>query len=143
MEKKNYCGDIGGEDRFIEDKKFYHDSMSPGPGKYNPNYNFFKYYQHKNGYMGIKLKEDQNTIYTDKPKKISLDAFHMKHSMGTIYNQNKTLDRNIRFKMFQKESNINNNTNETNKIHFRKLKKIFVNKTNSPNMAKVNITFNK
>lgn len=141
--KRIIGGDIGGEDRFIEDKKFYHDSMSPGPGKYNPNYNFFKYYQHKNGYMGIKLKEDQNTIYTDKPKKISLDAFHMKHSMGTIYNQNKTLDRNIRFKMFQKESNINNNTNETNKVHFRKLKKIYVNKTNSPNMAKVNITFNK
>ena len=67
--KRIVGGDIGLGGRFIEDKKLFHESLSPGPGRYNPNYNYFKYRQNKCGYMGIKLKEDQNTIYTDRPKK--------------------------------------------------------------------------
>ena len=139
--KRVVGGDIGLDDRFPEDKKLGYESMSPGPGRYNPNYNFFKYKQNKNGYMGIKLKEDQNTIYTNRPKNISLDAYNIKHLVGTNYNNSNSLDKTTRFKLFRRESKTNKD--DVNKIHFRKLKKLFANKLNNQNIEKTNITFNK
>ena len=142
--KRIVGGDIGLNERFSEDKKLSYESLSPGPGRYNPNYNFFKYKQNKNGYMGIKLKEDQNTIYTDRPKNVSLDAYNIKHLIGTNYNNNSkynSLDKTVRFKIFRKDSKINKD--DINKIQFRKLKKLFGDKLNKQNIGKTNITFNK
>ena len=41
--------------------KLYYDAISPGPGKYNPDYESFKFKQNKYGYMGIKLSEDKGS----------------------------------------------------------------------------------
>ena len=141
--KRIVGGDIGLGDRFLENKKLGYQSISPGPGRYNPNYIFFKYKQNKNGYMGIKLKEDQNTIYTDRPKNVSLDAYNIKCLIGTNHNNIKSnsLDGNIRFKIFKKDEK--NNKDEINKIQFRKLKKLFGDKLYKQNIiAKTNTTFN-
>jgi hypothetical protein len=94
--------------------------------------------------MGIKLKEDQNTIYTDRPKNVSLEAYNIKHLIGTNYNNNSkynSLDKTVRFKIFRKDSKINKD--DINKIQFRKLKKLFGDKLNKQNIGKTNITFNK
>ena len=143
--KRIVGGNIGLEDRFLEDKKFVYESISPGPGRYNPNYIFFKYYQNKNGYMGMKLKEDQNTIYTDRPKNISLDSKNIKHLIGTNYSNNNikstTNAKNIRYKLFKIEPKTNKN--DGNKTHFKILKKTFENKIQNQKIDKANITFNK
>ena len=142
--KRIIGGDIGLEGRFLENKKLGYQSISPGPGRYNPNYNFFKYKQNKNGYIGIKLKEDQNTIFTDRPKNVSLDAYNIKHLIGANnqnINNNNSLDMNIRFKIFKKD--VKNYKDDINKIQFRKLKKIFADRLNKQNIEKSSTTFNK
>ena len=144
--KRIVGGDIGLEGRFLEDKKLFHESLSPGPGRYNPNYIFFKYRQHKCGYMGIKLKEDQNTIFTDRPKNISLDAYNVKHLIGSNYNSlNESMDKDkdIRHKIFKINDFNYNNAEDIKKNQFRKLKIIFKNKLNKPNNIKSNSTFHK
>ena len=93
--------------------------------------------------MGIKLKEDQNTIYTDRPKNVSLYAYNIKCLIGTNHNNIKSnsLEGNIRFKIFKKDEK--NNKDEINKIQFRKLKKMFGDKLYKQNIiAKTNTTFN-
>ena len=140
--KRIVGGDIGLEGRFTEDKKLFYESQSPGPGRYNPNYNFFKFSQNKYGYMGIKFNDNHYTINTDRPKHISLDAFNMKHLLGN-YNKNvdnKNMNKDIRFKFFKKEAK-NNNAKEIKKIQFIKLRKLFEDKKNQHNIAKTNISY--
>ena len=48
-------GDIGLDDRFIENRKFAEDLETPGPGRYNPKDIYFKYNHYPGGYMGMKL----------------------------------------------------------------------------------------
>ena len=48
-------GDIGLDDRFIENRKFAEDLETPGPGRYNPKDIYFKYSHYPGGYMGMKL----------------------------------------------------------------------------------------
>jgi len=127
-------GNIGIEDRFVEDKKYYYDSILPGPGKYNPDYESFKYKQNKYGYMGIKLSEDHNNIKTDRPKKISLNAYNIKHLIGSkSYNdiikgksENKISIKNIGLKLVKLDKNIKQN-------EFLNMKKLFKNKLSSLN----------
>ena len=52
-------GDIGVDERFINNKNYFNDATRPGPGGYNPNYNYFKYRQNNYGYMGIKTEDDK------------------------------------------------------------------------------------
>lgn len=82
-------GDIGVENRFSDDRKLYYDSLTPGPGRYNPNYNYFKYKQNKYGYMGIKIKDDKLRVSTNGPKKISFSPYNIRYLMGT--NQEKKI----------------------------------------------------
>ena len=82
-------GDIGVENRFSGDRKLYYDSLTPGPGRYNPNYNYFKYKQNKYGYMGIKIKDDKLRVSTNGPKKISFSPYNIRYLMGT--NQEKKI----------------------------------------------------
>ena len=144
--KRIVGGNIGLEDRFIEDKKFVYESLTPGPGRYNPNYIFFKYNQSKYGYMGIKLKDDQSTIYTDRPKNISLDAKNIKHLIGNKYSNNNNItstnpDKNIRYKLFKIRQK--SNKHDTNKTQFKILRNSLENKINNQNIERANITFNK
>ena len=140
--KRIVGGDIGLGGRFTEDKKLFYESLSPGPGRYNPNYNFFKFRQNKYGYMGIKFKEDQNTIYNDRPKNISLEALNIRHLIGNNHknNENKVLNRDIKFKIMKKDSK-DNGAEEIKKIQFIKLRKIFSEKIKQRNVAKTNISF--
>lgn len=48
-------GDIGLDDRFIENRKFAEQLETPGPGRYNPKDIYFKYNNYPGGYMGMKL----------------------------------------------------------------------------------------
>ena len=48
-------GDIGLDERFIENRKFAEDLETPGPGRYNPKDIYFKYSHYPGGYMGMKL----------------------------------------------------------------------------------------
>ena len=52
-------GDIGVDERFLNNKKYYTEASRPGPGGYNPNYNYFKYKQNNYGYMGIKTEDNK------------------------------------------------------------------------------------
>ena len=72
-------GDIGVDDRFIENRKLYNDTLTPGPGRYNPNYNYFKYKQNKYGYMGIKIRDEKLKVSTDGPKMISPSPYNIQH----------------------------------------------------------------
>lgn len=141
--KRIIGGNIGLEDRFIKDKKLFIDSIEPGPGKYNPNYNYFKYKQNNNGYMGIKLNQDNNTLSLHRPKFISLDAHNIRHLIG--FNTYKNKDNIFHKKMkiqFNENSKEKSDINNTNKIHLRNLKKIFIEKFNSENKSKTNFSFN-
>ena len=125
-------GNIGIEDRFVEDKKLYYDSILPGPGKYNPDYESFKFKQNKYGYMGIKISEDQKNLKTDRPKNISFNAYNIKHLIGSkSYNnilkgksKNKITIKNIGKKLLKKDKNINQN-------EFPNVKKLFRDKLSS------------
>ena len=48
-------GDIGLDERFIEDRNLPEKLETPGPGRYNPKYIYFKYTHYPGGYMGMKL----------------------------------------------------------------------------------------
>ena len=76
-------GDIGIDERFIENRKLYNETLTPGPGRYNPNYNYFKYKQNKYGYMGIKIKDDKIKVSTDGPKMVSLSPYNIQHLIGS------------------------------------------------------------
>jgi hypothetical protein len=137
-------GNIGIEDRFIEDKKLYYDAISPGPGKYNPDYESFKFKQNKYGYMGIKLSEDKNDIMTERPKNISLNSYNIKHLIGSkSYNNiimnksdNKIVIKNIGIKLFKKDKNVNQN-------EYQNMKKLFRYKLSSlNNLTTKNTTIN-
>ena len=150
--KRIVGGDIGIEDRFNEDKKIISGSITPGPGKYNPDYDSFKYKQNKYGYMGIKLNEDKNSIIIDRPKNISFDAYNIKHLIGNKYNhkindnhKKKILMNNIRLQFLKKEkSNINENSkNNINKIIFRNNLISFKENLSFINRPKINLSFNK
>ena len=137
-------GNIGIEDRFVEDKKLYYDAISPGPGKYNPDYESFKFKQNKYGYMGIKLSEDKNDIMTERPKNISLNSYNIKHLIGSkSYNNiimnksdNKIVIKNIGIKLFKKDKNVNQK-------EFPNMKKLFRYKLSSlNNLTTKNTTIN-
>ena len=138
--KRIVGGDIGLENRFSDDRKLLNESILPGPGRYNPNYNFFKYNQNKSGYMGIKINEDKNTIYTDRPKNISFNSYNIKHMIGSN-NNFKTLDKNIRFKIFKKDKK-NIQDYDKDKIQFRNIRKLFKENISNHNIGKTNISFN-
>ena len=73
-------GHIDTTERF-ENSKMLEDMVTPGPGRYNPNINYFKYNQRPFGYMGIKTdyaKYDQfnkkrmyKLKYTESPKNVT------------------------------------------------------------------------
>ena len=137
-------GNIGIEDRFVEDKKLYYDAISPGPGKYNPDYESFKFKQNKYGYMGIKLSEDKNNIMTERHKNISLNSYNIKHLIGSkSYNNiimnksdNKIVIKNIGIKLFKKDKNVNQN-------EYPNMKKLFRYKLSSlNNLTTKNTTIN-
>lgn len=137
-------GNIGIEDRFVEDKKLYYNALSPGPGKYNPDYESFKFKQNKYGYMGIKLSEDKNNIMTERPKNISLNSYNIKHLIGSksykniIMNKsdNKIVIKNIGIKLFKKDKNVNQN-------EYPNMKKLFRYKLSSlNNLTTKNTTIN-
>ena len=48
-------GDIGLDERFIENKKLAGKMEMPGPGRYNPKDIYFKFRNYPGGYMGMKL----------------------------------------------------------------------------------------
>ena len=48
-------GDIGLDERFIENRKLADKMETPGPGRYNPRDIYFKYNNYPGGYMGMKL----------------------------------------------------------------------------------------
>ena len=48
-------GDIGLDERFIENRKLADKMETPGPGRYNPRDIYFKYNHYPGGYMGMKL----------------------------------------------------------------------------------------
>lgn len=140
--KRIVGGDIGLEGRFLEDKKLFNEMQSPGPGKYNPNYNFFKFRQNKYGYMGIKFNDEHNTINTDRPKNISLDSFNIRHLIGNYNknNDNKIGNKDIRYRILKKD-NKNNNAEEIKKIQFIKLRKLFADKNIQYKSSKTNISY--
>ena len=90
-------GDIGVDDRFSDDRKLYYDSLTPGPGRYNPNYNYFKYKQNKYGYMGIKIKDDKLRVSTNGPKKIPFSRYNIQYLLGLNQNR-KILKKSWKFK---------------------------------------------
>ena len=137
-------GNIGIEDRFIEDKKLYYDAISPGPGKYNPDYESFKFKQNKYGYMGIKLSEDKNDIMTERPKNISLNSYNIKQLIGSkSYNNiimnksdNTIVTKNTGMRLFKKDKNVNQN-------EYPNMKKLFRYKLSSlNNLTTKNTTIN-
>ena len=97
-------GDIGVENRFADDRKLYYESLSPGPGRYNPDYNFFKYRQNKYGYMGIKIKDDKLRVSTLGPKKISLSPYKIKYLIGSNQKKN-ALNKSWKFKFNNEKEN--------------------------------------
>ena len=130
-------GDIGVDNRFSDDRKLYYESLSPGPGRYNPNYNYFKYKQNKYGYMGIKIKDDKNRVSTDGPKKISFTPYNIQYLMGLNQNKN-ILNKSLKYKFNDEKENkskINNNRN-----HY--LKNYFKDQINILKDIKSNTTFN-
>ena len=112
-------GDIGVDNRFSDDKKLYYDSLTPGPGRYNPNYNYFKYKQNKYGYMGIKIKDDRLKVSTLGPKKISLTPYNIKYLIGSNQSH-KLLNKSCKFnnKNENKENKYNNSRNNYMKYFF-------------------------
>lgn len=102
-------GDIGIDERFVENRKLYNETLTPGPGRYNPNYNYFKYKQNKYGYMGIKIRDEKLKVSTDGPKMISPSPYNIQHLVGS--NQ-KNIKLNKSIKNYEnKYKNISNRLN--------------------------------
>ena len=78
-------GNIGMDKRFTI-KKNFKESGIPGPGKYNPNYCYFKYKKNNYGYMGIKVN--------DINKENDLGIFNVEISPVT-YNNNLQIGSNV------------------------------------------------
>ena len=82
-------GHIDITERF-ENNKMFEDMMTPGPGRYNPKINYFKYDQSTYGYMGVKTdyaKYDKNNKkkmyklnYTNSPKNVVEHISHDKNN---------------------------------------------------------------
>ena len=78
-------GDIGLDDRFIENRKFAEDLETPGPGRYNPKDIYFKYSHYPGGYMGMKL----NCCEPEKHK-------NLKNELNSCYNANEKYKSSIK-----------------------------------------------
>ena len=102
-------GDIGVDERFLN-KKFLNEASKPGPGVYNPNYNYYKYKQNNSGYMGIKtednIKKNQNKDDEGKYYNINyqigsdINNFKFSNSPRFIFGTSKRdLDRKGEFKI--------------------------------------------
>ena len=131
-------GDFGNEDRFVDNRKLYNESLSPGPGRYNPNYNYFKYKQRNYGYMGIKIKDDKLKVSTDGPKKISLSPYKIQYLIGT--NQDNRKINNSLKNLFNKDNN-NNRYKINNRNNY--LKNYFRDQIESQKNSKTNGSFNR
>ena len=90
-------GDIGVDERFIENRKLYNETLTPGPGRYNPNYNYFKYKQNKYGYMGIKIRDEKLRVSTEGPKTIQLTPYNIQYLIGTN-DKKKRLNKSLKHK---------------------------------------------
>ena len=101
-------GDIGVDNRFADDRILYYESLSPGPGRYNPNYNYFKYKQNRYGYMGIKIKDDKLRVSTNGPKLIPFSPYNIQYLMGTNQ-RNNILNKSWKFKFNDEKENKNRN----------------------------------
>ena len=113
-------GDIGLDDRFIEDRKFAEDLGLPGPGRYNPKDIYFKYSHYPGGYMGMKL----NCCEPEKHK-------NLKNELNSCYNANekykssikkyKNFVHNGKIKLdFGKNNFLNENWNKKSNFNLRK-----------------------
>ena len=77
-------GDIGEDKRFNINKNS-EDSEVPGPGKYNPNYCYFKYKKNNYGYMGIKTEDNSveiSPVSYNNNLQIGSDVNNFKFSNG-------------------------------------------------------------
>ena len=113
-------GDIGLDDRFIENRKFVEDLETPGPGRYNPKDIYFKYSHYPGGYMGMKLdccdpvkhknlRKELNTCFNgnDKIKK------PMKSNKNFVFHDKIKFD-------FGKNNTINNTFNRKDEFPINK-----------------------
>ena len=64
-------GDIGLDDRFIENRKLVEQFETPGPGRYNPKDIYFKYSNYPGGYMGMKLDYCENIKHKNLRKELN------------------------------------------------------------------------
>ena len=124
-------GDIGVDNRFADDRKLYYESLSPGPGRYNPDYNYFKYKQNRYGYMGIKIRDDKLRVSTNGPRIIPFTPYNIQYLMGT--NQRNILNKSWKFKF---------NEEKDNKTRNNYYKFFFKEQIDTQNNSKTNSSYN-
>ena len=87
-DKRIIGGDIGVDERFWDNIKNLKEASKPGPGGYNPNYNYYKYKQNNYGYMGIKTennkKNEDNNEVNDEGK-----YYNINYQIGSNINNYK------------------------------------------------------
>ena len=112
-------GDIGLDERFIENRKLADKMETPGPGRYNPRDIYFKYNNYPGGYMGMKLDCCESLKHKNLRKELNTclnGNEKMKKPIGT--NKNFVYHDKIKFdlgKNNQLNSTINQMSRKENK----------------------------
>ena len=113
-------GDIGLDDRFIENRKFAEDLETPGPGRYNPNDLYFKYNHYPGGYMGMKLNCCEPVKHKNLRNELN-SCFNGNEKIKKPIKSNKNFvfHNEIKFDL-GKNNHLNNSFNEKDKLPINK-----------------------
>ena len=103
-------GDIGLDERFIENRKLPVNLETPGPGRYNPRDLYFKYSHYPGGYMGMKLDCCETTKHKNLRNELNICLMgneKMRKPIGT--NKNFVFHKKIKFDLGRNNHLINSN----------------------------------
>ena len=88
-DKRIIGGDIGVDQRFLDNRKYIKEASKPGPGGYNPNYNYYKYKSNNYGYMGIKTEDNKKNKGKDNDKEDEGKYYNINCQIGSDVNNYK------------------------------------------------------
>ena len=120
-------GDIGLDERFIENKKLAGKMEMPGPGRYNPKDIYFKFRNYPGGYMGMKLDCCEPLKHKNLAKELN-NCFLGNEKLRKPLNKNKyfVFHDKINFDL-GKDNHLNNTFIKPNKYPMNRNENIFIN----------------
>ena len=119
-------GDIGLDERFIENRKLAEKIETPGPGRYNPKDIYFKFSNYPGGYMGMKLDSCEPLKHKNLKKELN-ECFVGNEKIKKPIGRKRVFVFHNKIKFdFGKDNHLNNTFNKINNYPINRNEKKFI-----------------